>query len=1077
MTRTKQQNNIIRTVLGCLIAAAALLLSFGTATARAEAPGRVSVAYFETEKFQTGNADGTPKSGYSYEILQEIANHTGWQYDYIYGAPDALYARFLAGEIDLFPGLTYREDRARRVDLSSVAMDTDYCALFLLRTDTSITGEASLNGKRIGLVPGTTATDRFVEWVAERKLHPVLIYYYGGDAEMLTDELENGYLDGFAAVENEVDPVNTVKLHTRYAETKAYLGVRKGASEILSEVNRALTEIETENPYFFSTVKAKYFDTVTMDAALTEAENDWVGKHPVLNVGFIDGYAPYSVTTNGHFTGLLKDVMEELLPVLRLEDRLKIRYVPYADYDAMLAGLAAGETDLIFPVVGNPWFTESAGVMPTASVFDMPMSAVYRGDYADALFTDIAVAGSRPVMQQYVREHYPNARIVTVGSDTECLRALTEGRADTFILSDARLSSFLTNTESYHVKHLPLESPAFCCFGVKRGNTALRLLLNRGIAQMDKTRTAKSLYYYVQETNAFSVERMLHERPDVVFGVCALILLLILLGAFIYIRMLRRTRRMEEDANAEMAEHYEILEVLSVDYMDVYLIDPVNDLSTVLKQHGQLLKKEERVARPYRKTWETFVQHVLAPADRAPMLAAVEIDHVLEQLDLAGEFTYDFESVVGGEHHNYRMRYLTVGEGNERAIILAFIQTDDIVEAERERLKELKAALVAAQEANKAKTVFLNSMSHDIRTPMNAILGFTRLMEKELDDPAKLSDHLEKVRTSGDYLLALMNNVLEFARIDSGRVTVNESLTDLLDGENTVLPYFEEDIRKKGLKFSAEMDITHRYVYVDMPKTKEITMNLLSNAIKYTPEGGSVAMRFTESPSDKEGYATYTCVVSDTGRGMSAEYLAHIFDMFTRERDTTESKVAGTGLGMAIVKKLVDMLNGTIEIDSAPGKGTTIAVTMEHRIAEAPEAEPDRGSEAHEADLSGKRILLAEDNDLNAEIAVAILSEMGLDAERAADGAACVAMLERHEAGHYDLILMDIRMPNMNGYEATRAIRALGDARKAHIPIVAMTANTFDEDRRDAFAAGMNAHIAKPIDVDVLRKTLTELLG
>ncbi len=394
-------------------------------------------------------------------------------------------------------------------------------------------------------------------------------------------------------------------------------------------------------------------------------------------------------------------------------------------------------------------------------------------------------------------------------------------------------------------------------------------------------------------------------------------------------------------------------------------------------------------------------------------------------------------------------------------------------EAQLREKEELKRQ---AEAANEAKSMFLFNMSHDIRTPMNAVLGFITLMEKEVDNPEKIADYLGKMKVSGNYLMSLINNVLQVARIDSGKENLNIDFADLLDEHYSVI--LESDINKKNLTFEKDLEVEHRYVYADIHKVREIMINLLSNAIKYTPEGGTIGMTLHESESDKPGYATYIASVYDTGIGMTEEFQKHVFEVFTRERNSTEGKVMGTGLGMAIVKKLVDIMGGQVTVQSATNQGTTFTVTVELAIVTDPQAFLEKSSEqkATQTDLRGRRILLAEDNELNAEIAKAILEEAGLAVERACDGKKCTDLLNEHAAGYFDLVLMDIQMPKMNGYEATKVIRRFEDDKKASIPIIAMTANAFDDDKQAALAAGMNGHLAKPIDVARLLETLRKYL-
>lgn len=391
--------------------------------------------------------------------------------------------------------------------------------------------------------------------------------------------------------------------------------------------------------------------------------------------------------------------------------------------------------------------------------------------------------------------------------------------------------------------------------------------------------------------------------------------------------------------------------------------------------------------------------------------------------------------------------------------------------------------------SNKAKSNFLFNMSHDIRTPMNAIIGFTDLMKQNLDNREKLSDYLEKLQSSSNFLLSLINNVLEMSRIESGKMILSDNIISTQKFEDVTDAVFTDLAKNKGLAFSNEYHLTSKYVIGDETKIRDITLNIVSNAIKYTPAGGFVKLSLVESKCDKPGYTLFTAIAEDSGIGISRDFLPHIFEEFSREKNSTESQIAGTGLGMPIVKKLIDLMEGTINIQSEVGRGTKITITLPLRIP-TPEqiqaAEKDEmlnagghtsaGNNNPSQDFKGKRILLAEDNELNAEIAQAILEERGFVIEHAVDGQKCVQMLEQHAPQYYDLILMDIQMPNMDGYEATNAIRVLEDPMKANIPIIAMTANAFDEDRKKAFEAGMNGHVAKPINIADLLGALSEVI-
>lgn len=397
----------------------------------------------------------------------------------------------------------------------------------------------------------------------------------------------------------------------------------------------------------------------------------------------------------------------------------------------------------------------------------------------------------------------------------------------------------------------------------------------------------------------------------------------------------------------------------------------------------------------------------------------------------------------------------------------------------RESQERLKQALEQAESASVAKTNFLSNMSHDIRTPMNALMGYTMMLKPKIKDE-QLLGYVVKMEQSGSLLLSIINHVLDMARIESGKMEVNEVYTRIGYDVEELVAVFSVEAKKKNIRLLTSVKVEHKHILCDITKIREILSNLISNAIKYTPEGGTVEFITREVPCSRPGYMRVQAEVADNGMGMSEEYLPMLFDAFSRERNTTVGKISGTGLGMPIVKNLVEMQGGTIEVESELGKGSRFIVTLEHPIADEAlykqqeqEAKSAQGAEL----LKGKRILLAEDNDLNAEIALFILQNMGLEVERVEDGAQCVSRLEQQPAGTYDLIFMDVQMPKMDGYEATQAIRALDDKEKAAIPIVAMTANAFAEDRERALAAGMNGHIAKPIDVKKLERVLLQLLG
>ena len=417
-------------------------------------------------------------------------------------------------------------------------------------------------------------------------------------------------------------------------------------------------------------------------------------------------------------------------------------------------------------------------------------------------------------------------------------------------------------------------------------------------------------------------------------------------------------------------------------------------------------------------------------------------------------------------------------------LALALLRMMRRLEKSHERLQEAKAA---ADESSAAKTRFLFNMSHDIRTPMNAVIGFSELLEKHRGDDKKFAHDLEGIRLSGDYMLDIVNNVLDMARIESGKLKPEVKVIDLAFIDDRVEAVFRGEFDAKKLDYHYTCDTALGRVHTDPALLSKAVLNLIGNAVKYTPEGGSIFFDMKQLPAEA-GRCVTEMTIKDTGIGMSKDFVEHAFDAFERERNTTASGISGTGLGLGIVKGIVDSLGGTVSIESEPGVGTCVFVRIPMELAQSGEGVDAGGAGSESAsesaandgkplDLSGRCILIAEDNDFNAEILTDILAETGVTVERACDGVECVDMLDKADAGYYNMVLMDIQMPNLDGHGATRLIRTLDDANKAGLPIVAVTANAFDEDRANAKAAGMNDLLAKPIDVKELTRIMKEYLG
>lgn len=528
---------------------------------------------------------------------------------------------------------------------------------------------------------------------------------------------------------------------------------------------------------------------------------------------------------------------------------------------------------------------------------------------------------------------------------------------------------------------------------------------------------------------------------------------------------------------AEIQRAYEVVKFVSRSCTSIYRINLLTgryeQVSTILKEVNDLLGAEGDA----REGLLTLCEKIVKPEWKNAMLAFTNLDWVREQLKTQPIVKREFEGNIRG----WAIASFVAGKRGDDGYCTEVVWTTvDVNEQKKKELSQLNAledAKRAAVEANRAKSSFLLNMSHDIRTPMNAIIGFTGLLEKHQEEPERRQDYLNKLKESSALLLGLINNVLEMSRIEKGHLDLDVQACGVEQMYDMFCSVFLDMMIQKGITFCHSMDVEHEFLFCDPIKVRDVVLNLLSNAYKYTPSGGKVELYIREVPCEEEGFAIIETVVKDNGLGMSAEFIPHIFEEFSREHNTTDVKVEGTGLGMPIVKNLLDLMGGTIEVESELGKGTTFKVYIKHRIAKKSDVINVDMPDVSDVDFRGRRILLAEDNDLNAEITMEVLKDIDLVVERAEDGQRCVEMIDAAPAGYYDLILMDIQMPRMNGYEATRIIRQMKDKEKANITILAMTANAFEEDKREAIESGMNAHLSKPIEVEKLIKTLKRSLN
>ena len=888
------------------------------------------------------------RRGYGYELMQALAGYTGWKFEYVKCDWSDCFDKLENGEIDIMGDISYTDERAQKMLFPDEPMGEEKYILYadLSDTDIGMSDFKSLDGKRVGVLMDTEPEIMLTEWENKNGIHTEHVNVNNDDD--VEKKLANHEIDCFVSLEESIWSEQGISSVTTIGKSGIYFAINKERSDIKTELDYAMRQLEQDSPFFKVDLYKKYF-TLDYIQILTGKEKVWVEEHGGIQIGFLNNDpAIFSMDEEtGKITGMLAEYISYAKDCLG-NQTLEFNIHAYDDYDEMIQALQNREIDMIFYAGRNPYFAEQNGYALTNTAWTYSLMAVTDEEKFDEnkVYT-VAVPKEKYALKQHIAFSYPEWKLVDCDSLDNAADMVIQEKADCFLMG---ASQALIYDNSQNFKSVPLTKTMEACFTVREGEGSLLSILNKTIKAMPSDMLTSALAIYDSTADKVTFSDFIKDNL-LVFLATVGFLALSIIG--IILVLLRKAR------------------------------------------------KAEAVAK----------------------LAAKDTKKLNDKLEIA---------------------------------------------------------LKKAEDASLAKTRFLNNMSHDIRTPMNAILGYAQLMEEELKekDLPETSDHLEKLQQSGNLLLSIINNVLDMARIESGKMEIDENYGRIEDIRQTLFEIFGDEAKKKNIALHYTINVEHEHILTDTTKVKEIFVNILSNAIKYTPSGGSVMINIDELVCDEPGYMMVRTRVSDTGIGMSQDYLTKIFDAFTRERNTTKSKITGSGLGMSIVKRYVDLLGGTIDVESEPGKGSTFTVTLKHRIADESYyvKKHDEGSGTASKILEGKNILLAEDNDLNAEIAEAILERAGLKTERVEDGIQCVNKITKMPVGTYDMILMDIQMPRMDGYKATQAIRHLPDKDKACIPIVAMTANAFEEDKRDAVAAGMNGHIAKPIQIDKLLSMLAEVL-
>ena len=1039
----------------------------------------VRVGSFE-DTFNYVNEKGARK-GYGYELLETLSGYTGWQFEYVTCDWSDCFEKLKNGEIDIIGGISYTEDRTQEMLFSDEPMGVEKYYLYadLSRADISASDFKTLNGKKIGVLMGTEPEVMLAEW--EEKYGLKTEHVNISNNEDVKQKLANHEIDCFVSLEESFWAERGISTITRVGESGIYYAINKNRPDIKEELDDAMRALDEAVPFYTADLYKRYF-SMDYTPILTGEEKAWLRKHGAIRMGFLasdSGVSTFDPAT-GEFTGVITDYIQFAADCLG-NQKLEFQLVGYDSKEAELDALKSGEIDMIFHCDQNPNLAEEYHFACTNTTWTSNLMAVTnKQHFNENNVNRIAVPQNKLSLKKYLAFYYPQWEIVDCDTQEDAARLVKDGQADCFVTG---ISSENKYSKKYSFYSVPLVNPVRSCFAVNSGNRSLLSILNKTIKAMPVNMLAGALAMYKSSARKVTLSDFIKDN-----------------------------------------------------FFKVMLISSIA-VAVVLLTVLMLLQKARKAEAAARK----------AASDTQELNA------------------------------------------------------------------KLQVAVEKAESANRAKSTFLSNMSHDIRTPMNAIIGFTTLALSNIDDTDRVKDYLGKTLASSNHLLSLINDVLDMSRIESGKIHLEEVEVNLSDVLHDLKTIVSGQIYAKQLELYMDvMDVTDEDVYCDKTRLNQILLNLLSNAIKFTPAGGTVSVRVRQLAGKVHGCGQYEFRIKDNGIGMSPEFAQKIFEPFERERTSTVSGIQGTGLGMAITKNIVDMMGGTIEVQTAQGKGTefTVCVPMRAQTEQRPvekiteleglkalvvdddfntcdsvtkmlvkvgmRAEwtlsgkeavlrarqsiemsdvyhayiidwrlPDMNgievtrqirslhddtpiiiltaydwsdieveakaagvtafcskpmfmSDLREtlmsalgqksadavqgllpeknADFKGKHILLVEDNALNREIAQEILREYGFLVDSAENGAVAVEKVSTAAPGSYDLVLMDVQMPIMDGYTATRKIRALDDPARAKLPILAMTANAFDEDRRNALESGMNGFLSKPIVIDDLMQELHKIL-
>ena len=991
----------------------------------------VKVGFVDNDdSFSAIDSNGV-KSGYAYEYLQYLAYYANWRYEYAYGDFSSLYQKLCTGEIDMLMHVFKINENPDNLLYSDYAMGSESVFLFIEPENTNViqNNRKVIEGKTVAVAKNFYGFPFFKTWLSMNNISCSVVTF---DTEKEAIEaFERGDTDMLLYTDTHCK-LDWIPL-SRIAGFDYHIALSPDSTDLYEELCQAQGKMYQINPNFNYMIYNYVYSPLFYDWRLSEDEDKWLKNHSVIVLGCLKDDLPLTgLDYSRKPSGFIADFIEIVKKELRLP-YFTIYYKFYNDTQSLIAALKNGEIDAAFPISTDIYQAETSTIFISTPIL--------RNIFA--------------VSQEEIIEENSTA------------------------------------TEKFSAADHPFRN--FVSFATTQQNTPFLDIMNRAKNYIPDETIHYILNKYIAKNVTFSLSNFVVENFWYIISFLVLIIFV-----FIGFRYGDSERRKKLSAKAELAEQKELRnqqEVLFNELVEDFDTIAVIDLDKEIVKRFSMrrvfkpLEKEMEKLSNYRERMNFFAERAIFKDDIKHYKQAMEKEKILAVLRDNHSYIVNFRACIDNEVMYYQakvVRDTSCKEGN--TVILGIRNVDAETKQAIRHQRLLEEAKVKAEVANKAKSTFLFNMSHDIRTPMNAIVGFTDMALESKTNQVKVEDCLKKVKLSSDHLLKLIDDILDMARIENGKIELEETEANLLKVIKDIVAIVQGNAEQKNISLSLSLEnVSDSYIYIDTLRFNRIMINILTNAIKYTHSGGKVVFTVRQISTAKNGICQYEFIVADNGIGMSRDFVRRIFDSFSRERSSTISGVEGTGLGMSITKGLVDKMGGKINIKTQQRKGTTVFVKLPIRVKSKEEVYADSvDSRKKQSDMQkkelrtsfiGHRVLLVEDNFLNREIAKAILEQKNLEVDMAEDGVVALEKIRAAADRYYDLIFMDIQMPFMTGYTATRMIRQLQDSSYSSIPIIAMTANAFEEDRKKALEAGMNGHLTKPIKPDELLKVLNEFLN